>query len=257
MTWNTLVFVLNAVVFLLIGIEVPGAVKLVGAARLPGVLLDGLLISAVVIAVRFIWVFPASHLPRMLSRRLRETDPVPSWRILTVIGWAGMRGVVSLAAALALPLKFPHRDEILVITTVVILVTLLVSGSTLALLIRRLGVKPGETTGSGENQLRKQILQAALRRIDELAAAEHLNPEAIGALRNRFNSQLQSLEDPLADVLGWSPQHATAIAQRRIAREALAAQRRELIALRERGGITDELVHAIQRELDLEELGLG
>ena len=237
--------------------EVPEAVRLVGANRLPEVLLDGLIISVVVIAVRFIWVFPASHLPRLLSPTLRAKDPTPSWRILVVIGWAGMRVVVSLAAALALPRGFPQRDEILVITTVVILVTLLVPGSTLALLIRRLGVKQETTSNADENRLRKQVILAGLRRIDELAAAEHLNADAAVSLRNRFNSQLQSLEDPLADVLGWSPQHATAIAQRRIAREALAAQRRELIALRESGGITDELVHAIQRELDLEELGLG
>lgn len=257
MTWDTLVFVLNAVVFLLIGIEVPGAVESVGSERLPGVVLDALIISVVVIVVRFIWVFPASHLPRWFSRKLRERDPIPSWRILTVLSWAGMRGVVSLAAALALPDKFPYRDEILVITTVVILVTLLFSGSTLAPLIRVLGVKREELTGSEERRARACILHAALRRIDALAPVEGLSHEGAHALRNRFNSQLQSLEDPLADLLGWSPQHATAIAQRRIAREAVAAQRAELIALRERGEITDELAHTIERELDLEELGLG
>src|SRR5262249_38189247 len=125
--WNTLIFLLNCAVFILIGLQLPEVRRDLGHHSLGELMLYGAVTSALVIVIRPVWVFPAAWLPRLFSRRLRERDPMPSWQHIAVLSWAGMRGVVSLAAALALPLmledgrRLPERDLIVFLTFCVIL----------------------------------------------------------------------------------------------------------------------------------------
>ena len=139
-TWGFVVFVMEALVFVLIGLSLNGVLARLGAGRAFALLPLGLIVTATLIIARIAWVYPATHLPRLLSLRLRARDPTPPLTTTFVVSWAGMRGVVSLALALALPEAFPGRDLILFLTFVVILVTVLAQGTTLGPVIRWLGV---------------------------------------------------------------------------------------------------------------------
>ena len=139
--WEVLTFVLNAALFLLVGLQLPGIIERIADDYAPADLaLWAALVAGSVIAIRFLWVFPATYIPRWLSRSLRERDPVPPIGTIVIIAWVGMRGAVSLAAALALPAEVPGRDLIVFLVYGVILVSLLLEGATLAPLIRVLGL---------------------------------------------------------------------------------------------------------------------
>ena len=175
--WRLLTFILNAFAFLLIGLQLP----LIVAELVPHVAqyaLYGLGLSIVVIAVRFAWVFPAAYLPHALDPALRKREPVPRWQSTAVIAWAGMRGIVSLAAALALPYTlgdqpFPERSGAIFLTFCVICVTLIGQGLTLAPLIERLGVTETSKNQRRETHLRILALQAGLTRLHELQEQHH------------------------------------------------------------------------------------
>jgi monovalent cation/hydrogen antiporter len=153
--WELVTFLLNGLIFSVIGLQLGGIVEGLSGYSAATLILYAGLISLAVILVRILWVFPATYVPRWASRSLRERDPSPSPRAVTVIAWTGMRGVISLAAALALPLStesgapFPERDLILFLTFCVILATLVVQGLSLPVLIRALRL---EDDGSGERE---------------------------------------------------------------------------------------------------------
>jgi len=135
--WNILVFLLNGVVFILIGLQLPGIVRGLGEYSLQAAIFYAVVISVVTILIRIVWVFPSAYIPRILSKRIRKKERRPTWQAVFIIGWSGMRGVVSLASALAIPLSltggtaFPHRNLILFITFTVILFTLVLQGLSL------------------------------------------------------------------------------------------------------------------------------
>ena len=135
--WETLVFLLNGLVFILIGLQLPGIINGLGNYSIGEAILYGIIISFVTILIRLIWIFPSAYLPRLLFKSIRRSEPDPGWRSVFLVGWSGMRGVVSLASALAIPLlledgsPFPHRNLILFITFIVILVTLVLQGLSL------------------------------------------------------------------------------------------------------------------------------
>jgi CPA1 family monovalent cation:H+ antiporter len=221
----------------------------------------GALISAVVILVRPVWVYPATWLPRLLSRRLRERDPMPSWRYIFVISWSGMRGVVSLAAALALPMAFPdgrslpQRSLIIFLTFCVVLSTLVFQGLSLPLLVRRLGVKePREE--KHERNARLKLARAALAHLERAVEQDPRHEKALQQVTARYQERIESLNDDLADVLGWSDHRENLVAARRVRLETLEAERRELIKLRREHQVNEELMHQIEHELDLEEARL-
>lgn len=145
--WNVVVFLLNGLAFILIGLQLPEVVRGLDGYSAADLVRSGVLISLTVVVTRIFWVFPATYLPRLLNRRLRERDPYPPPQNTAVVAWAGMRGVVSLAAALSLPLTtglgepFPERSLILFLTFCVILTTLVLQGLSLPPLIRLLGLK--------------------------------------------------------------------------------------------------------------------
>lgn len=253
--WDVLVFVLNGFIFILIGLQLGALREAVPPGRLGGVLLVGACVSLTAIVVRLAWVPLAAALPRWLSASLRARDPWPGWRPLFVIGWTGMRGIVTLAAALALPLTFPFRAEIILISFTVILVTLVVQGLSLTPLIRMLRMEDDETFEREEMLAREQAAAAALRRLDELDGDGGTRGEQLERLRDQYRRRRERFT-PDAPV---DPECSaeTAAALRRLRYETIHAERAALIALRNEGTISDEVLHRLEQELDVEALRSG
>src|SRR5881394_3913519 len=257
--WDMLVFLLNSVVFLLIGLQLPTIWANLSNYSVPILLWYALATWLVVLLVRPIWVFPGAYLPRWLSRRIRQTEPDPGWRNVLIVAWSGMRGVVSLAAALALPARtangdpFPGRDLLVFLTFAVILGTLVGQGLSLVPLIRWLRTRPDRHEEREEIKTRIALAEAAQFRIAQLAQEARLPESAVNSLRAKYDERLAHLTDEQAHVLGWSSRREELVAGRRLRREALAAERRKLLELRHRGEVADELLHKLQHELDLEE----
>lgn len=257
--WDVLIFVLNGLTFVLIGLQLPALWEGVGTES-PAVVAGLALVTClIVVVVRLAWIYPSALLPRWLSRRLRERDPLPPWGQLTVIGWAGMRGVVSLAAALALPLStqdgspFPKRELIIFTTFCVILFTLVVQSLTLPTLIRRLGVaRGGKRSEVEEAEARLEVLEAAFTFLDQ--SAEDPDRPGLQGLRQQFERQRDHLQIRLGPARTAVIRVATVC--KRLYSGALTAQRHRLIELWKKGRLHDELLHRIQREIDLEEARL-
>ncbi|WP_253832732.1 Na+/H+ antiporter [Actinokineospora globicatena] len=249
--WKSVDVLLESLVFALIGLQMR---TIVSAADLGGGLITAsALVLIAVIAIRFVWVFPAAHIPRWLFPHIRRREPAPRWRHLTVISWAGMRGVVSLAAAAAIPLDMPGRDVVLLLTFVVTVGTLLVQGTTLPMLIRWLGVRAedGQDRVLAEAQVQNSAAKAAVDRLDELVdddVPEHLAHKLRAIAEHRGNA--------VWERLGRQEQENPSAVFRRLRRGMLAAEREVFVAARDRGEIDDEILRRVQRELDLEEAAL-
>lgn len=264
--WNTLIFLLNGLVFILIGLQLPGILDSLDttiARHSPLILVwYAVLVSLTVILVRLVLVFPGTFLPRLLSRRLRERDPYPGWRTMVMIGWTGMRGAVSLAAALALPevtaaeVAFPERALVIYLTFCVILATLVIQGLSLPLLIRGLGLQDDGASEREEMKARLTAAQAALARLDTLAHEDEVSQQLAQHLRRHYEARIRSLTKRFKQTENEpGPDHAMAYQQ--LQREALEAEREAVIGLRNRGEINDEVRRRIERELDLEEQRLA
>ena len=257
--WEMLEFMLNSVIFILIGLQLPFVRARLVTYSLTSLLLYAAVICLVVIVVRPIWVFPGAYIPRWLSRRVRETEPHPSWQAVAVVSWSGMRGVVSLAAALALPANlpgggaFPGRDLIVFLTFAVILATLVGQGLTLAPLIRWLGVAGEQRDEKYEHRIRLALAEAARKHLADFTANTSYPEAAITAVQAYYDERVFHLSDEQAHVLGWSEHREVWVARRRLRRETLAAERRLLIELRARGELTNEMLFALEHELDMEE----
>jgi monovalent cation/hydrogen antiporter len=258
--WELVTFLLNGLIFALIGLQLPGIIERLSDYPVATLVFYGGLISLTVVLVRFLWVFPATYVPRWVSRSLRGRDPSPSPRAVTVIAWTGMRGVISLAAALALPLTtntgapFPRRDLILFLTFCVILATLVVQGLSLPALIRALGLEDDGSQEREEIQGRIGVAEAALARLEELANEDWVREDTADRVRgiynyrrSRFSARFDGDEEGLEE---------RSVAYQRLTRELLRAQRKELIRLRNEGEISDEVMHRIEHDLDLEETRL-
>jgi monovalent cation/hydrogen antiporter len=256
--WDTFVFVLNGLVFVLIGLQLPAIV-----AHLERPLIElvgmGALISLAAIVARIAWVFPAAYLPRYLSASLRERDPYPPWQNIAIISWAGMRGVVSLAAALALPLTaaggapFPGRDLLIFLTFCVILATLVGQGLTLPWLIRRLGLAPDGNEEREEAFALAAAAEAALARLDELEAAWPTHRELIDQLRARYAHRSRHVR-PSPDGEVDEEAERELVEHRAIYRAVIDAERDAVLDLHDGGIIGDDVLLRVQRELDLAEL---
>ncbi len=250
--WNVLVFVLESLVFILIGLSLRGVLHRLDSDWHAAVVLGPgvAAIVAVVVVSRFAWIIPASYLSNMFASRAHRDDPMPL-SVPVVMSWAGMRGVVSLAAALALPDGFPGRDFILVATFVVILVTVLLQGSTLAPLIRVLHLPvDGARHTLSEEEARIHMVQA------QLAAVERASRTADGTDRHPrlveqygYRAQAAARYHEAAGALaGPRAEHFDAVLT------ALAAGRAEILRLHRAGTIHDSVLWALEQELDLEEI---
>jgi Na+/H+ antiporter len=256
--WQMVVFLLNGFVFVLIGLQLPQILGGLSERALPELIALGVLISLTVILVRIAWVFPATYLPRWLSASLRARDPAPPRRVVSIVAWAGMRGVVSLAAALAVPhtlpngAPFPERDLVIFLTFCVILATLVGQGLSLPLLIRVLRIAPDDATAREEATARAAATDAAIARIDELEREWPTHGPLIRQLRSMYDHRAQHLpgsrDSPDVELDQELVEH-------KLIREAvIGAERDAVIELRDRGVIHDEVLRRLERDLDLEEL---
>jgi CPA1 family monovalent cation:H+ antiporter len=252
--WEVLVFLLNATLFTLVGLALPGVLDRLGghsAGQLAG---DAVIVCAAVILLRFVWVFPTAYLPRRLSRRARERDPLPPWQQLVLIAWTGMRGAVSLAAALAIPLSVQDRDLIIFLTYAVILATLVLQGLSLPFVIRALRIDDDGKDAYWENKARMFAAQAALARVDELREEEWVRNETADRVRQLYDYRRRRFASRFADDGTESGQFEDrSVAYQRLLHEVFDAQRDAIVGLRDAGRITDEIMHRVERDLDLEE----
>jgi hypothetical protein len=253
--WEVLVYLANAVLFILVGLELQPILDDLDGTAVAELVGQAALVSAVVIAVRLGWVFSVPYLIRLVDRRPSQLMRRVGARERLVIGWSGMRGAVSLAAALALPLDFPLRNLILFLTFAVILATLVVQGLTLPVLIRRLHFEADDAEEREEVKARLVAAQAALDRLDELAGADWTRDDTVERLhglyefrRRRLKARGGYLEDDGAED--------RSLAYQRLLRELLDAQRRAIVRLRNQGKISNDVMHRIERELDLEDTRL-
>lgn len=259
--WRLLTFVLNAFAFLLIGLQLP-AILVALEPHVRDYVLYALLISVTVIVVRIAWVFPAAYLPRLLSRRLRERDPYPSWQSIMVIAWAGMRGIISLAAALALPYTlgdkpFPERSQTIFFAFCVIIATLLFQGVTLGPLIEWLGVAETSKKKQRETRLRIRALEAGAERLREVERAKKtpMEWEVAGRILDEYEQRINRLRGKVSEE-GESEAKESRV-DRQLQKEALAAERRTIQAMRSAGEIPDEIYRSIEYDLDLADLRLS
>jgi monovalent cation/hydrogen antiporter len=256
-TWELITFLLNGLIFILIGLQLDSVVEGLDEYTAGQIISYAVLVSLTVILVRVIWVFPATYAPRWAIRRIRERDPSPPWRSVSVIAWTGMRGVISLAAALALPFQaaagvpFTDRNLIIFLTFCVILATLVVQGLSLPVLIRTLGLEDDHIGDKEETHGRIRIAEAALERLDELVDDDWVREDTAERIRglytyrrNRFASRFEGDTDGVEE---------RSVAYQRLMVELLGAQRLRLVTMRDEGSIGDEVMHRIERDLDLEE----
>jgi CPA1 family monovalent cation:H+ antiporter len=217
-------------------------------------------VSLAVILVRLAWVFPGTYLPRWLSSGIREREPRPSPRVVLVVAWAGMRGVVSLAAVLALPrtveggAEFPGRDLLLFLTFAVILATLVGQGLTLPLLIRRLGVGDDGSAEHEEVHAREAATAAALDRLASIGGEWPGHGELVDQMRARYEHQAEHLEHGHDTETHETTHDQEWIEHAAIRQAVIDAQRVAVIDLRDRGVIGEEALRRVERDLDLEEL---
>jgi monovalent cation/hydrogen antiporter len=259
--WEALDFTLNGVVFVLIGLQLPYVMAGIHDYSHQTLLLYGALFSALVIALRMIWIFPGAFLAnRIRTRVLHQKVPMPTVGGMLVLGWTGMRGVIALAAAIALPqtladgAPFPHRNLIVFLAFCVIFVTLVLQGLTLPWLVRILGIADQGGRNLEEENARRQILETALSFLENERKNDDSEFTAI------YDDLTGHYRHRLTDVLGAdsaendiSPEHHERLA--RVYRELIQLERRCAVRLRNEGRINDETLRQLEHELDLRELG--
>ncbi|MFD5824573.1 Na+/H+ antiporter [Lentzea sp. NPDC060358] len=249
--WKALDALLEAFVFALIGLQVSAIIRDVelDTALLLGA---GAVLLATILA-RFVWMYPATYIPRYLSKRLREREKPPHLGQVTVIAWAGMRGVVTLAAAAAIPENVPGRDVILFCAFVVTVATLLLQGLTLPWIINKIGFEGDDARQDAltEAQVQHRAAQAAVTRLDEEVddTPDHVRDQLRSLAEHRGNAAWERL--------GRQEEESPAAAYRRLRRVMLAAERDEFVKARDNGEIDDEVLFRVMRELDLEEAALS
>jgi CPA1 family monovalent cation:H+ antiporter len=251
--WDVMVFLLNMLVFVLIGMQLSGSVARLEGYAAARLMADAALLSAVAIIVRFAWVYAALYLPRKLSAALRRSEAAPREAEFFIMGWCGMRGIVSLAAALALPLAladgtpFPYRDVIVFFTFVIIAATLVLQGLTLPALLRRLRVGIDWSLAEEQRNARDAMSKAAIAAIDALAQQAGVAPDLAGRISAEF------AEKSAAGDARMSVADEQAELARRLRHAAINAGRQELIRLWRENQISDDVLHEFEEELDYRE----
>jgi CPA1 family monovalent cation:H+ antiporter len=259
--WAILTFVVNALLFALVGLQLNHILDTLSGRSTSALLWDAVVVSATVILARILWVFPLSYVPWRLWGRVGAHDPAPPWQRPAVVSWMGLRGAVSLAAALALPLTtdagngFPNRSLIIFLTFAVIVATLVLQGLSLPFVIGALGVEDDGLDAKEEAKARIYAAEAALERLEELANEDWVYADTIDRARrlmdfrrNRFAARFSEDDDGALEQRSQAYQ--------RLQRELLAAERRAVAELRRQGRINDDVMHRVTRDLDLEDARL-
>src|SRR5215471_18989260 len=261
--WDLVIYLIEGMLFLLTGFQMRILYEKSKAFPLDDILIATALVSVIIIVARFAWVYPATYLPRLISPSLRRRDPSPPWQWVFILSFAGLRGAVSLAAALALPFAlangdaFPDRDLILFVSFGVIFVTLVGLGLSLPAVVRALGVRQAghiELIAEHESEIaaRREALDVALKSLDALTEDRNLSDEVVRLLRARHETRVSQLPESLDP-----DRHDVTMAGRDLTRELIAAERKFIHMLLRDGKITDETRRRIERDLDLEEASLA
>ena len=259
--WKMVEFLLNGVVFILIGLKTPDAFRGLTDYSTRQLLAWSIAVSLAVILVRICWVFPAMYLPALLSKRIRARDGLPAWQHVAIIAWTGMRGVVSVAAALALPLTlqngapFPGRDLILFLTLVVIFATLVLQGLCVPLLIHLLGVRDDKSAENEEREARLKANRAALAHLQAITQPARAQQEALDRLRIEYDDRIRQLEAYQHGRAGkatriFSEEYET------LTQQTLQVERDVILKLRNESVINDDVLRSVQRDIDLAEARL-
>jgi len=261
--WDLVTYLIEGLLFLLTGFQMRLLYEKSKAFPLQDILLSTGLVVAMLIVARFAWVYPATYLPRILSRTLRERDPAPPWRNVFILAFTGVRGAVSLAIALALPFTlpngdaFPYRDQTLFVAFGVILITLVGFGLTLPMVVRWLGVAQAgrdeyASEHAAEIAARREALDQALRSLDAITDDRELSDEVVKLLRARHEVRANQLPDSLDP-----DRHDASALGTTLTRELIAVERKFIHVMLRDGKITDEIRRRIERDLDLEEASLA
>ncbi|HEX3533352.1 MAG TPA: Na+/H+ antiporter [Gemmatimonadaceae bacterium] len=281
-TWTVVTFMLESLVFILVGLELPYVARALNRFPLSTLLREAALVSLCVVLVRLIWVMPSTYVFRRLGRWFRhDKAPLPPWRSVLFIGWSGLRGADSLVLALSLPLltasgaRFPARDQIIFISFSVIFITLVVQGPTLAPFARWIGIGADEDEGQEDAHARLAAAEAGLKALDRAAIASSPYPEVVRYLKQRHLQRArrwaareaephESEPEDVAqdhDHFTTAPSHEAAaiddrraVEYRRVRGAMLSAEQEAILDLRDRGVIADDVMRNIQRDLDLESM---
>ena len=257
--WEMVVFILNGILFMLIGLQLPLVVHSLAPGSITGAAKLALFVVLVMMLVRFAWIFGTSYLPRLLSRNFGGKNRVP-WQQTALIARTGMRGADSLAGALAIPFvlpngqPFPGRDLIILLTFCVIFATLVLQGLTLAPLVRFLKIKDDRITEKEERLARLKANEAALARLQEIASSKRAMPNAVERLRSEYEDRVRQLQIEEPD--GGSVSRLYSRDFEELAREVLQTERDTVIQLRNEEAINDQALRRIQRDIDLAEARL-
>jgi monovalent cation/hydrogen antiporter len=258
--WELLIFLLNAILFILIGLQFQVVADGLEGRSTADLALWATAVCVAVVGARMLWLFTMPYVIRMVDRRESQRARRTSWRERLVVGWSGLRGSVSMAAALALPLTtnagepFPGRDLVIFMAYSVIVFTLVVQGLTLPALIRKLGLEDDGSEGREEQLARLAAAEAALERLEQLAGEDWTRDDTLERVRGMYEYRRRRFAAQ-QDGAGEDSEaiEERSLAYQRLLHELLAAQRRVLVDLRKQGAINDEVMRRVQRELDLEE----
>ncbi len=256
--WDTMIFILNGVIFILIGLQLPIILANIAQHSLSMLLGYGALVSVATVLARIIWVFPGAYLPRWLSKSIREREPETNIRSVSVVAWSGMRGIVSLAAALGIPLmvsetkEFPNRDLIIFLTFCVIFVTLVLQGMTLRKVIEWLGIKSDDQHIKEEEKIRVELAGHVIEQIEENYSMG-LSDVVLNQIKSKYEIRIQRIRKDDSEHR-MTPGQINEL--HRIHRELIQRERELILRLRKEGRVTDEIMRKIEYELDLEEARL-
>ena len=249
--WEILTFLVNALLFVLVGLQLRTIVHALSGSR--DYAADAAIVCAAVVVIRIVWVPIFTYLPRYLFASIRARDPYPPWQAPATISWAGVRGGVSLAAALALPTTFPDRDLIVFVTFCVLAATLVGQGMTLPALIAAIRLPPDDGGAAREDaKARLKAAEAALARLEELVAEGAVLPDSADRLRGAYGFRVRRFRSRL-DGDGDDGTEERSQRYQRVRRELLDAERGAVVALRNAGYINDEVMNRVQRDIDLED----
>jgi monovalent cation/hydrogen antiporter len=256
--WEIVTFLLNVLLFGLVGLQLRPILDGLSGRAGWALVSDAVVIVLAVIVLRIIWVFPATYVPRWLFPGIRERDPAPPWRYPAFIAWNGMRGAVTIAAALLVPLEthtgapFAGRDLIVFFAFAVVLATLVVQGLSLPLAIRWLRLEADESAAESEEaHARIMAAEAALHRLDELVAEGRVLDDSAQRLRGQYRFRIDRFS-ARSDPDGDGKIERRSIKYQRVRRELLEAERNAVVELRNAGEISDEVMRRIEGDLDLE-----
>ena len=260
--WATIIFILNGLIFILIGLELPVIIHGLNGYSLEEGIKYGIIISIITILIRFVWVYPAAFLPRFFFKKIREKEPNPGWKGPFIIGMAGMRGVVSLASALAIPLTlsngqdFPQRNIILLITFVVILITLVIQGLALPIVIKSLKVEEIDDLIPEEEQstsIKLRLMKAALTYMERNLSEDITQNELVENLQKRLKNGIALTSERLESLVCDDTEHNEIARFHEIRLELIAAQRKELALLKKQKVYDYEVLQKEQSQLDFDE----